>query len=105
VRSKLRTRVHGRSALVPRRTRKSVVSDRVTAADIIAFIEQTCFAPEGKFVGQRLKLAPFQKELIGAIYVKAQSGEVLDVASKSLNMSRSIELAYQITPPKLQHSA
>jgi len=53
---------------VPRRARKPVVSDRVTAADIIAFIEQTCFVPEAKFVGQRLKLAPFQKELIGAIY-------------------------------------
>jgi hypothetical protein len=61
VRSKLRTRVRGRSALVPRRARKPVVSDRVTAADIIAFIEQTCFVPEGKFVGQRLKLAPISE--------------------------------------------
>jgi hypothetical protein len=39
-----------------RRKRKLIAEDKVTAADVIAFIERTCFIPEGKFVGQHLKL-------------------------------------------------
>ena len=33
----------------------------VTAADVIAFIETVCLVPEGKFVGQPLKLQDWQK--------------------------------------------
>ena len=36
----------------------------VTAADVIAFIEQVCFVPEGKFVGQPLKLQDWQKDIL-----------------------------------------
>jgi phage terminase large subunit-like protein len=39
-----------------------------TAADVIAFIEQVCFVPEGKFVGQPLKLQDWQKDILRAIY-------------------------------------
>ena len=40
----------------------------VTAADVIAFIETVCFVPEGKFVGQPLKLQDWQKDILRAIY-------------------------------------
>jgi phage terminase large subunit-like protein len=40
----------------------------VTAADVVAFIEQTCIVPEGKLVGQPLKLQPWQKDILTAIY-------------------------------------
>jgi phage terminase large subunit-like protein len=35
---------------------------------IIAFIEACCVTPEGEHVGQPLKLAPFQKKFIRAVY-------------------------------------
>jgi phage terminase large subunit-like protein len=39
-----------------------------TAADIILWIERKCLVPEGPMVGQPLKLAVFQKEIIYDIY-------------------------------------
>jgi phage terminase large subunit-like protein len=35
---------------------------------VIAFIETVCFVPEGKFVGQPLKLQEWQKDILRAIY-------------------------------------
>jgi phage terminase large subunit-like protein len=40
----------------------------VTAADVIEFIETVCFVPEGKFVGQPLKLQDWQKDILHLIY-------------------------------------
>jgi phage terminase large subunit-like protein len=40
----------------------------VTGADIIRFIDRFCFVPEGRFVGQRLVLADWQKNEINRIY-------------------------------------
>ena len=40
----------------------------VTAADVTAFIETVCLVPEGKFVGQPLKLQDWQKDILRAIY-------------------------------------
>jgi phage terminase large subunit-like protein len=40
----------------------------VAAADVIAFIETVCFVPEGKFVGQPLRLQDWQKDILRAIY-------------------------------------
>jgi phage terminase large subunit-like protein len=40
----------------------------VTAADVIAFIETVCLVPEGKFVGQPLRLQPWQKDILTAVY-------------------------------------
>ena len=51
-----------------RKRRKDQADDKVSAADVIAFIEQTCFIPEGKDVGKRLKLYPWQKQEITRIY-------------------------------------
>jgi phage terminase large subunit-like protein len=42
--------------------------DPVTAADVIAFIQQVCLVPEGKLVGQPLVLQDWQQELIQLIY-------------------------------------
>jgi hypothetical protein len=53
---------------VPRGKRNQIAEDKVTAADVIAFIERTCFIPEGKFVGQQLKLFDWQKDLLRLIY-------------------------------------
>src|SRR6516162_3256862 len=52
---------------MPRRKRR-VAGDAVCAADVIAFIEQTCFVPEGRLVGKKLKLFDFQKDLLHLIY-------------------------------------
>jgi phage terminase large subunit-like protein len=52
---------------VPRRKREPA-DDRVTGADIIAFVEQTCFVPEGKLVGQKLVMQDWQKDLIHLVY-------------------------------------
>ena len=43
-------------------------SGPVTAADVIEFIETVCFVPEGKFVGQPLRLQAWQKDILRAIY-------------------------------------
>jgi phage terminase large subunit-like protein len=51
-----------------RRKREQVVADRVSAADVIEFVETVCFVPEGKLVGQPLKLFDWQKDLIYLIY-------------------------------------
>jgi phage terminase large subunit-like protein len=42
--------------------------DKVTAADIIAFVEELCFIPEGRYVGKKLELFEWQKAEIGRIY-------------------------------------
>jgi phage terminase large subunit-like protein len=52
---------------VPRRKRKPA-DDKVTAADVIEFIETVCFIPEGKLVGRKLELFDWQKDLIRLIY-------------------------------------
>jgi phage terminase large subunit-like protein len=41
---------------------------RVTAADIIAFIETYCMVPEGRFVGRPIKLQDWQKLQLRRIY-------------------------------------
>ena len=42
--------------------------DKVSAADIIEFIQTVCYVPEGKLIGQKLVLQPFQREIIELIY-------------------------------------
>ena len=52
---------------MPRR-KQDPTDDKVTAADIIAFIENVCFIPEGKHVGEKLELFEWQKAEIRRIY-------------------------------------
>src|SRR5215813_11689808 len=53
---------------MPRRKQKQLSDDKVTAADVIEFIETICFIPEGKLVGRKLELFNWQKDLIRLIY-------------------------------------
>ena len=43
-------------------------TDGIRAADICAFVEQTCIIPEGRLYRRPLKLLPFQKRFIKAVY-------------------------------------
>ena len=52
---------------MPKRRPKQT-DDKVSAADIIEFIQTVCFVPEGKLIGQKLVLQPFQREIIELIY-------------------------------------
>ena len=52
---------------MPRR-KQDLNDQKVTGADIIAFIEEVCFVPEGKYVGKRLELFEWQKAEIRRIY-------------------------------------
>src|SRR5262245_42400085 len=52
---------------MPRRRRRQA-DDAICAADVIKFVETVCFCPEGKFVGKKLKLFDWQKELLQLIY-------------------------------------
>ena len=40
----------------------------VTAADIVEFIHTYCFVPEGPYVGQPLRLLPWQQDWIRSVY-------------------------------------
>jgi phage terminase large subunit-like protein len=44
------------------------LSYRVTSADIVEFITRFIHVPEGKLVGQKLKLLDWQKDVIRQIY-------------------------------------
>jgi phage terminase large subunit-like protein len=55
----------------------------VGAIDVIRFIETHCVVPEGKLVGKPLRLAPFQKQFIRAIY-----GNPHDTRRALLSMGR-----------------
>jgi phage terminase large subunit-like protein len=50
------------------RKRRIAPAGPVSAADVIAFIETVCLVPEGKFVGQPLRLQEWQKDILRAIY-------------------------------------
>jgi phage terminase large subunit-like protein len=52
---------------VPKR-KQEPNDDKVTGADIIAFIEEVCFIPEGRYVGKKLELLDWQKAEIHRIY-------------------------------------
>jgi phage terminase large subunit-like protein len=50
------------------RSRHRTVDDRVSASDVIQFIETMCYVPEGARVGQKLKLFDWQKDELRKIY-------------------------------------
>jgi phage terminase large subunit-like protein len=77
--------------------------DRVTAADIIAFIEQVCLVPEGKLIGQPLVLQPFQREIIELIYdnVGGTRRAIISIPRKNAKtcLSACLLLAHLCGPP------
>jgi len=58
----------GKSGPVAKSKKSSPGDGRVSAADVVAFIEQVCFIPEGKHVGEKLRLYDWQKLEIERIY-------------------------------------
>ena len=58
----------GKLGPVAKPKKRSGGDGRVSAADVIAFIEAVCFVPEGKHVGEKLKLYGWQKREIERIY-------------------------------------
>jgi phage terminase large subunit-like protein len=78
-------------------------SDKVTAADIIAFIQQVCLVPEGKLVGQPLVLQRWQKDFIRLIYDNPHGTRraILSVGRKNskTTLSACLLLAHLCGPP------
>jgi phage terminase large subunit-like protein len=69
-----------------RRKRSPKRDNSVTAADVIAFIEQVCLVPEGRLVGQPLVLQDWQQELLRLIYDNPQGPTrraIISVARKN----------------------
>ena len=54
--------------MAKRKPKPKQTDDKVSAADIIEFIQTVCYVPEGKLIGQKLVLQPFQREIIELIY-------------------------------------
>ena len=77
--------------------------DKVTGADVIEFIETVCFVPEGKLVGQKLKLFDWQKDEIRRIYDNPHGTRraILSVGRKNAKTSLAacLLLAHLCGPP------
>jgi phage terminase large subunit-like protein len=89
---------------VPRLKHKPTASDdRITADDVIAFIEQTCLVPEGKLVGQPLILQEWQRDFLRSIYDRPGGTRraILSVGRKSAKstLAACLLLAHLCGPP------
>ena len=75
---------------------------------VIAFIEQYCRVPEGKLLGQPLKLAPFQKRFLRQVYDNkaGTSTAYLSIARKNgkTGLIAGILLAHLVGPEAKQNS-
>jgi len=75
---------------------------------VIAFIEEYCLAPEGAHVGKPIKLMPFQKRFIKAIYDNPKSTRraYLSIARKNgkTALIAGIMLAHLVGPESKQNS-
>jgi phage terminase large subunit-like protein len=84
---------------VPRRR----ADDKVTAADVIEFIETCLFIPEGQHVGKPLKLQPWQKDWIGTVYDNEAGTRraILSTGRKcgKTTLSAALLLAHLVGPP------
>jgi len=85
------------------RRKPKPIDDRVTGADIIAFIESVCLVPEGKLIGQPLVLQDWQKDLIRLIYDNPVGTRraIISVGRKNAKtcLSACLLLAHLIGPP------
>jgi phage terminase large subunit-like protein len=79
------------------------LDDSVTGADIIAFIEHVCFIPEGRHVGERLRLFDWQKAEIRRIYDNPYGTRraILSMGRKNAKttLSACLLLAHLCGPP------
>ena len=76
---------------------------KVAAADVIAFIERTLFVPEGRHVGQPLRLQPWQCDFIKLVYdnVHGTRRAILSTPRKNAktSLSAALLLAHLCGPP------
>jgi len=54
----------------------------------INWIEQHCRIPEGRFVGQPVKLRPWQREIIRGIYDQPTRRAIISFGRKNANVRR-----------------
>ena len=75
---------------------------------VVAFIERYCLTPEGQHVGKPIKLAPFQKKFIKAIYDNKRGTHTahLSIARKNgkTALIAGIMLAHLVGPEAKQNS-
>src|SRR5512139_1848421 len=75
---------------------------------VVAFIERYCKTPEGAHVGKPIKLAPFQKKFIKAIYDNKRGTHTayLSIARKNgkTSLIAGIMLAHLVGPEAKQNS-
>ena len=76
------------------------------ADEVIDFIEHYCKCPEGKLVGQRMQLLPFQRNFIRDLYRPGIRRAYLSVARKSGKSSliAAIVLAHLVGPAAFRNS-
>jgi phage terminase large subunit-like protein len=91
-----------------RKNEKFLKKVRTRGERVIAFIEKFCLVPEGKLVGKPLRLLPFQKEWILAIYdnpVLTTKG-ILSIARKNgkTALIACILLAHLVGPEARRNS-
>lgn len=75
---------------------------------VIAFIERFCVVPEGKLIGQPMRLDPFQKLFILDIYDNPVGTDmaILSIARKNgkTGLIAGILLAHLVGPEAVQNS-
>lgn len=75
---------------------------------VIAFIERFCIVPEGKLIGQPMRLDPFQKEFILAVYDNPAGTDmaILSIARKNgkTGLIAGILLAHLVGPEAVQNT-
>lgn len=75
---------------------------------VIAFIEHFCLVPEGQHVGKKIKLAPFQREFILAVYDNPHGTDtaILSIARKNAKTATIalILLAHIVGPEAKRNS-
>lgn len=75
---------------------------------VIAFIERFCIVPEGKLIGQPMRLDPFQKDFILAVYDNPAGTDmaILSIARKNgkTGLIAGILLAHLVGPEAVQNT-
>ena len=78
-------------------------TDRVTGDDVVEFIHQTCFVPEGAHVGKQLRLERWQRDCIHEIYDNPHGTRraILSFARKNgkTSLAACLLLAHLCGPP------
>jgi phage terminase large subunit-like protein len=81
-------------------------SGQVTGDDIILFIETCCYIPEGKFVGQQVRLREWQKDVIRGIYDSPTRRAIISFGRKNAKttLAAFLLLAHLVGPAHRKNS-